>query len=188
MERPFVHPSALIQEGAVVHPTAVIGPNVIIGPRVHVGAYTVIGTHAEHADVNVRRDTPGRVTIDFGTVIREHVTIHGASDPDGCTRIGTNSLIQAHAHIGHDAVLHQGVTVACFGCIGGHAVVGANANIGLHAVLHQFAEVAEGCMVGAGAFVKGKTQPYTTYVGVPAKPIGANWRLVRKLLSATSMV
>jgi acetyltransferase-like isoleucine patch superfamily enzyme len=59
-----------------------------------------------------------------------------------------------------------------------------HANLGLHAVLHQFTEVGEGAMVGACAFAKGKLEPFTTYVGVPAKPIGANHRKVAALLAA----
>jgi UDP-N-acetylglucosamine acyltransferase len=82
------------------------------------------------------------------------VTIHASAKAEGDTTIGRHCLIQAHAHIGHDAKLGDNVTVACFACVGGHSVVRQHANLGLHAVLHQFTEVGEGAMVGACAFAK----------------------------------
>lgn len=33
--------------------------------------------------------------------------------------------------------------------------------------------VAEGCVIGAGAIVTKDTEPYSIYVGVPARKIGA---------------
>lgn len=178
----MIHPRAEIHPTAQVHPTAIIGPNVLIEEGVHIGAYAVIGTHAEHSAADVRQPVLGHVRICRRTVVREHVTIHASAKRDGCTFIGEDCLVQAHAHIGHDACVGDHVTIACFACVGGHAVVKDHANLGLHAVLHQFAEVGEGAMVGAGAFAKGKLEPFTTYVGVPAKAIGANHRKVRALL------
>lgn len=176
-----IHPSALIHPTAIIHNSVVIEANVVVFP------YAVIGSPAEHRDAPQNLGLhAGRVHIGAGTVVREHVTIHASKDATGCTLIGANCFIQAHAHIGHDAVLADGVTVACFGCVGGHARIGRHANIGLHAVVHQFGQVPEGCMIGACAFVKGDTlQPFTTYVGVPARASGANWRLVERLANAS---
>jgi acetyltransferase-like isoleucine patch superfamily enzyme len=56
----------------------------------------------------------------------------------------------------------------------GHSIIDKNSNIGLNAVLHQFSEIAEGCMIGASAFFKGESKPFTKYAGVPARELGKN--------------
>jgi UDP-N-acetylglucosamine acyltransferase len=164
----------------MIHPTAVIYPNVIIGENVTIGAFTVIGSPAEskgHDPVN----PIGTVVIGDGTIIREHVTIHAPSRVDGVTRIGKNCYIQAHSHIGHDSILGDNVTLACYACVGGHNKVGDYANFGLHAVSHQFSTIGQGTMIGACAFVKGVVEDWSVYVGVPAKRIKANQYLIDKL-------
>jgi UDP-N-acetylglucosamine acyltransferase len=163
-----------IHHTANVHPTAIIGPWVTIGPGVVIGAHAVVGMHAEHHDVDTRAPVTGRVVIEQDAIIHELTTIQASMGEEGCTRIGARSRIQAHAHVGHDAVIHPDVTVSCGVKVGGHSMVHPWANIGLNAVLHQFAEVGEGTMVGASAFVKGTLPPWRKFAGVPAKDIGAN--------------
>lgn len=158
-----------------------IGPNVTLGDNVFIGAYAVIGTHAECTNlVDEFHDEEGVVTIGSGTVIRDHVTIHGSSMPHGRTIIGANCYIQAHAHIGHDAELAEDVTIACHAIVAGHVKVGRWANFGLGAITHQFADIAEGVMLGAQCFVKGETTPFTIYVGVPARAKGINEKALEK--------
>ena len=160
----------------MIHPTAIIGPNVTIAEGVYIGPYCVIGMHAESNEVDPRTDPPGAVTIGTGTTIHELVTIQGAKEPNGCTAIGANCRIQAHAHIGHDATIGDHSTIACGAKIGGHSKVGEWCNVGLNAVLHQRSVLAEGVMVGASAFVKHYIEPWTIIAGVPAKVIGHNHR------------
>lgn len=164
----YIHPTATI------HKTAVIGPNVTIGAGVFIGAHAVIGMHAEHHQVDVTKPVAGRVEIFPHAIIHELVTIQASTTPESCTRIGFRSRIQAHAHVGHDARVHDDVTVSCGAKVGGHAVVRSWTNLGLNAVLHQFADIGEGCMIGASAFVKGTLKPWRKYAGVPARDIGEN--------------
>jgi UDP-N-acetylglucosamine acyltransferase len=79
-----------------------------------------------------------------------------------------------HAHIGHDCVIKNGVTISCGAKIGGHTIIKENSNIGLNAVLHQWEVIEEGCMIGASAFFKGQSEAFSKYAGVPAKKIGSN--------------
>jgi UDP-N-acetylglucosamine acyltransferase len=79
-----------------------------------------------------------------------------------------------HAHIGHDCRILSGVTISCGAKIGGHSVIEQKSNIGLNAVLHQFSHIKEGCMIGASAFFKGESEPFTKYAGVPARKLGEN--------------
>ncbi len=82
--------------------------------------------------------------------------------------------VMKHAHIGHDCIIQNNVTISCGAKIGGHSIIKEKSNIGLNAVLHQFTTIEKGCMIGASAFIKGLTEEYSKYAGVPAKKIGIN--------------
>lgn len=157
-----------------IHPTAIVGPNVTLGDGIYIGPYAVIGMHAESNAVDPRHTFAGRVVIGDDVTIHELVTVQG-SVSDGATIIGDRCRLQAHSHVGHDAVLAPDVTISCGAKVGGHAVLHAHCNVGLNAVLHQHTKLAMGTMVGASAFVKGEViDPWTIIAGVPARYIGPN--------------
>ena len=153
-----------------IHPTAILGHNVIIGDNNYIGAYCIIGDPAEHK--KYWGDRPHKVIIGNNNIITGLVTIDaGIENP---TYIGDNCFIMKHAHIGHDCQIHDKVTISCGAKIGGHSRIKSNSNIGLNAVLHQFSVIQEGCMIGASAFFKGESEPYSKYAGVPARKLGEN--------------
>ena len=86
--------------------------------------------------------------------------------PKGKVIIGNNNIVTGLVTI--DAGTEQ-VTY-----IGDNCFIMKNSNIGLNAVLHQFSNIHIGCMIGASAFFKGESEPYSKYAGVPAKKIGEN--------------
>jgi UDP-N-acetylglucosamine acyltransferase len=153
-----------------IHPTAIIGNNVIIGDNNYIGAYCIIGDLAEHKTFWDKR--PHKVIIGDNNIITGLVTIDAGTEQ--ATYIGDNCFIMKHAHIGHDCTINNNVTISCGAKIGGHSVIGEKSNIGLNAVLHQFSQIKVGCMIGASAFFKGESEPYTKYAGVPAKSLGQN--------------
>ena len=153
-----------------IHPTAIIGHNVILGDNNYIGAYCIIGDTAEHKQYwNTK---PNKVIIGSNNIITGLVTIDAGTEQ--ATYIGDNCFIMKHAHVGHDCTINNNVTISCGAKIGGHSVIGEKSNIGLNAVLHQFSKVQVGCMIGASAFFKGESEPYTKYAGVPAKSLGQN--------------
>jgi len=161
-----------------IHDSAIIHPNVVMGKNVQIGAFCVIGTEAEIKG----EDCPGgRVIIGDNTIIREHVTIHSSMHEDRWTRVGNDCYIQAHSHIGHDAHLGDNITIACFACVGGHTRLHEHVNMGLHSVTHQRTTIYKGTMLGANAFAKGELEPFSIYVGTPAKRIKSNDYLINKL-------
>ena len=153
-----------------IHPTAIIGDNVILGDNNYIGAYCIIGDPAEHKKYWGK--SKGKVIIGDNNIITGLVTIDAGTEYE--TIIHSNCFIMKHAHIGHDCWIGSNVTISCGAKIGGHSTIKPNSNIGLNAVLHQFSEIEEGCMIGASAFFKGESEPYTKYAGVPAKSLGQN--------------
>jgi UDP-N-acetylglucosamine acyltransferase len=154
-----------------IHPTAIIGDNVVLGDNNYIGAYCIIGDPAEHKKY---WDKPkGKVYIGNNNIITGLVTID-AGTYEGETIIEDNCFIMKHAHIGHDCFIWSNVTISCGAKIGGHSIINEYSNIGLNAVLHQFSVIQEGCMIGASAFFKGESEPFTKYAGVPARKLGEN--------------
>jgi UDP-N-acetylglucosamine acyltransferase len=153
-----------------IHPTAIIGDNVILGDNNYIGAYCIIGDPAEHK--KYWGQPKGKVIIGNGNMITGLVTIDaGTEEP---TIIHNGCFIMKHAHIGHDCIILDNVTISCGAKIGGHSVIKEYSNIGLNAVLHQFTTIEQGCMIGASAFIKGSTEEFSKYAGVPARKIGTN--------------
>ena len=153
-----------------IHPTAIIGENVILGDNNYIGPYCIIGDPAEHK--KFWNNTLGTVVIGDNNIITGLVTIDAGTK--SVTWIKNNCFIMKHAHVGHDCEIYDNVTISCGAKIGGHSIIKEYSNIGLNAVLHQFAKIERGCMIGASAFIKGETEEFTKYAGVPARKIGIN--------------
>jgi UDP-N-acetylglucosamine acyltransferase len=167
----------------IIHPTAIIGKNVELGDNNYIGAYCIIGDIAEYKKYWFDTDPEGKfysyiglkkgkVYIGNNNIITGLVTIDAGTED--LTYIQDDCFIMKHAHIGHDCVIKNGVTISCGAKIGGHSIIKENSNIGLNAVLHQWAVIEEGCMIGASAFFKGHSEAFGKYAGVPAKKIGSN--------------
>ncbi len=154
----------------IIHPTAIIGDNVELGDNNYIGAYCIIGDAAEHKKFWGKEK--GKVYIGDNNIITGLVTIDAGTEYE--TFIRNNCFIMKHAHIGHDCTIWDNVTISCGAKIGGHSIIKEYSNIGLNAVLHQFTTIERGCMIGASAFIKGETEEFTKYAGVPARKIGDN--------------
>jgi len=173
-----------------VHPTVVISGDVRIGSRNYLGPGTIlqgpltlgddnwiaaaaIGMPPEHKEwYEGPRGTTYGVTIGNRTVIREFVTIH--SGHVETTRIGDECFLMTKSHVGHDAVLATGVTVAPAAMIGGHAVIGRYANLGMNCVIHQRLTLGEVAMVGMNSTVTRDIPDFALAYGSPARVHGAN--------------
>jgi len=157
-----------------IHPTALIADNVVIEEGVYIGPYCVIGFPAEWRD---KEDLENKgVLIKKGSRLTGLVTIDAGVDRT--TTVGENCYLMKHSHVGHDAILHDDVTLSCGAKVGGHTVIGKKTNIGLNAVIHQKLNIPEGCMIGASAFVgkRSALKANHKYAGVPVKELGPNIR------------
>jgi len=171
-----VHPTAtilgdvLLPEDARVGPGAVLQGPMSAGPGLRIEARGLVGGPAQH-----RRGDVGRLVLGRDVHVRECATIHrGSPAGAGVTRVGDRLELMAYAHVGHDGVLGDDVTLANGAQLGGHVHVGDGAVIGARAAIHQFVCVGAGAMVAAGALVSGDVPPWTMVAGDRARIVGPN--------------
>lgn len=80
------------------------------------------------------------------------------------------------AYVAHDVVIGNNVTLSSHVMLGGHVEVKEGANLGMGCIVHQRQKIWHYCMIGMGAIVTKKLviEPFSIYVGNPAKKIGTN--------------
>lgn len=172
----IVHPEARLASGVEVGPYAVIdagvelGPDCWIGPHVHLTGRTRIGAGNRFHSGCVIGDAPqdlryhGEPTslrIGDRNVFREHTTVHRSNTEAEETVVGSDCLVMAHAHVGHNARVGNRVILANGALIGGHAQIGDRAFLSGNCLVHQFVRVGELAMMQGGAGISLDLPPFT---------------------------
>lgn len=170
---PNIHPTAVVDPGAVLAADVTVGPFAVIGAGVEIGAGTEIG-----AAVQVQGPTrigernrflgpssigfppqdikyagePTRLEIGDDNLVREFVTMsRGTTKDRGLTTVGSKNLFMTGAHVAHDCVVGSGTIFANGATLAGHVSVGDGSTVGAFSAIHQF------CRVGPHAFIGGFT-------------------------------
>lgn len=169
----FVGPNAVIGPGCVLHPYAIVGPHTELGAACHVYSFAVVG-----ADAQDRHTPPGsatRLICGPENIFREQVTVSRGSLHGGAeTRLGAGNLLMVGVHVGHDARLGSGITLANNVSLAGHVEVADRASLGGHAAVHQFTRVGTLAFVAANAMVSQDVPPYCLAAGDHARLFGLN--------------
>jgi len=172
-----IHPTAIIEDGAVIgegcdiKAGAVIGKYAVLGERVTVCPYAVVGGDPQHLTFD--RSIPSGVRVGDGTVIREHVTINRAAKAGENTVVGARCFLMANAHLGHDCVVADDVVLANNVMLAGHVHVGSFTFVGGGAGVHQFARIGESVMV-SGLSRVGQDVPPFALIAERNEVIGLN--------------
>ena len=193
--------SVLIHPTAIVHPDVELGVGVEIGPysiieatvkigdntkvdaRVSIKGNTIIGaeneifTGAVIGSITQDKKYKGGVSyvkIGDRNKIREYVTINPGTDDGTETVIGNDNLIMAYAHIAHDCVLGNNITLANNGTLAGHVVIEDKAIVGGFGAVHQFVRIGYLSIVGGCSKVVQDVPPYIMVDGHPARVYGLN--------------
>ena len=190
MAESLIHETAIISQDAVVEASVRVGPGAVIEGDVHIGGGTTIGPYAiirqftrigknnlidahaviggepQHAAYD-RSET--WVTIGDNNVMREYVTISRAYEPSAETRIGSDCFFMTGAHVGHDAVVGDNVTLTNNATVGGHVEVGRNVVMGGMSASHQFTRIGSFCMVAGYTPLRKDALPFTMIGGTPVR-------------------
>jgi UDP-N-acetylglucosamine acyltransferase len=190
----LIHPTAIVDPSAQIGVEVEIGPFVVIGPEVQLGDRCYVGPHSvvEYATVGEEcrflphsfvgtepqdlkyKGEKTRVEMGARTTVRECATIHRGTAAAGVTKVGSNCLVMAYAHIAHDCVLADGVILANGATLAGHVEAGPGAFFGGLCAIHQFVRVGTGAMIGGGAMVAQDVIPFGLAQGDRAKIMGLN--------------
>jgi len=158
-----VGPYAIIEEGCViedyteVRAHAVICKGTLIGPKNQIGYGAIIG--AEPQDYGYKGG-PSRVEIGSGNRIREYVTIHRASKPEGATSVGNDNFIMGGVHLGHDVQIGNSVILANNTLLSGYVEVGDGAFLGGATIVHQFTRIGRLAITRGGTRLGKDVPPY----------------------------
>jgi UDP-N-acetylglucosamine acyltransferase len=191
-----IHPTAIVARGAElgigvrVGPYCTVGPDVAIEDRAELVSHVVVDGHARIGpDVVLYpfctvglapqdlkyAGQPTRCEIGARTQIREHCTIHrGTVTGNGITRVGSDCLLMAVAHVAHDCTLGDHVIIANNVVMGGHVSIADHAVIGGAAAIHQFVRIGRAAMIGGVSGVEADVIPFGSVIGNRARLAGLN--------------
>lgn len=178
-----VHPSAVVAAGAVVPESSAVGPYCTIGPEVVLGEDCKLISHVV-LDGRTRigaRNTfhpfcavgvapqdlkyggePTALEIGDGNTIRENVTVsRGTVGGGGVTRIGSDCLLMAGVHIGHDSQVGNHCILANCATLAGHVLIEDYATVGAFCPVHQHCVVGKYAFIGGGTIVTQDVLPFS---------------------------
>jgi UDP-N-acetylglucosamine acyltransferase len=197
-----IHPTALIEEGAI------IGNNVTIGPYVTVSSHSIIGddtTIGSHAIID------GKTTIGKGNQIFSHAVIGsipqdlkfegedveliigdhnkireftlinpGTKGGGSVTKIGNNNLLMGYVHLGHDVIMGNNCILANGATLAGHVELGDHVVIGGLTPIHQFVHIGDFAMIAGASALSQDIPPYCLAEGNRATLRGLNLTGLRR--------
>ncbi|MEA3286737.1 MAG: acyl-ACP--UDP-N-acetylglucosamine O-acyltransferase [Candidatus Marinimicrobia bacterium] len=193
---PRIHPTAIISSDNVkigknvtIGPYTIIDENVTIGAgsiikaHVLVGARTTLGKNCRLFNGAVVGEIPQdlkyadeetETILGDNVIVREYCTIHRGTTDRWKTTIGSNVLIMAYSHIGHDCIIGDNVIIANSCNMGGHVEVGDFVIIGGAVPIHQFVKIGKHAFIAGGFRISKDIPPYIRASNIPLTYNGLN--------------
>jgi UDP-N-acetylglucosamine acyltransferase len=173
-----VAPFSIIGAQVEIGARSVVGPHVVINGPTTIGADNRIYQFASIGDApqdKKYRGEPTRLEIGDRNVFRESCTINrGTTHDKGVTRIGSDNLFMAYAHVAHDCLIGDNTVFANCASLGGHVEVGDWVILGGLTAVHQFARIGAHAFLGGGTILSRDVPPYVMVTGNPAAPHAIN--------------
>ncbi len=169
----IIHPYVVIQGEVSIDEGTEIGAHVTISGWTKIGKYNRIFPHAsigfDPQDKKHKREDKTFLEIKDHNVIREFVTMNrGTVDGGGITRVGSQNLFMAYAHVAHDCQVGDHCILANSGTLAGHVIVEDHAIVGGLAALHQFCRIGRYAMLGGCSKATQDIPPFSLCDGEPA--------------------
>lgn len=191
----FIHPTAIVENGAQLDSNCHIGPFCYIGNNVSIGADTILHSHVViDGYTSIGREneifpfaclgmqtqdlkyTGGKCYVRIGNKnsIREYVTVHAATGDGETTVVGDDCLIQAYSHIAHNCILGNGVIISSGTKAAGHVEIGDYAVVSGLVGIVQFVHIGKMSFIGGFSKLAKDALPYCIMDGIPAGIIAPN--------------
>lgn len=177
-----IHPTAVVEPGAVLGAGVRVGPFCYVGHEVEIGDGTTFGPHcsvlgptrigrdnrfvghcAVGGEPQDKKYAGERVSLEIGdrNTFREFVTLNrGTGGGGGVTRIGSDNWLLAYTHVAHDCIVGNHCVLSNNATLAGHVSVGDHVILSGFAGVHQFCRIGAHAFVGMGAFVNGDVPPF----------------------------
>jgi UDP-N-acetylglucosamine acyltransferase len=178
-----IHPTAIVDCSATIPESCTIGPYCVIGADVELGENCQLASHVvlggpsrlgrdnriysfavvggDPQDVTYHGEAT-RLEIGDRNQIREYVTINrGTVKGGGVTRIGSDVLIMAYTHIGHDCLVGDHAMLVNAATLAGHVTVEEWAVVGALSPVHQFVRIGAHAYVGGGTTITQDVLPFS---------------------------
>ncbi len=191
-----IHPTAIVENGAVIGEGVRIGPYCVIGPNVELADGVVLEAHVAVAGhTRVGKGThifpfasighkpqdlkfageETRLEIGANNQIREHVTMNpGTAGGGGVTRVGDNCLFMMGSHVGHDCIVGNHAILANNATLAGHVELADHVIMGGLSAVRQWSRIGTGAIVGGMTGVEFDVIPFGSVIGDRAKLAGLN--------------
>ncbi|MCV2885001.1 acyl-ACP--UDP-N-acetylglucosamine O-acyltransferase [Aestuariibacter sp. AA17] len=198
----MIHQTAIIHPSAKLADNVKIGPYSIIGADVEIGEGTVIESHVvvkgitkigknnhfyqfcsvgEDCQDKKYAGEPTRLEIGDRNIFREACTVHrGTVQDESLTKIGSDNLFMAYAHIAHDCMVGDHNILANNATLAGHVHIGDHVILGGLTAVHQFCKIGSHSFCGGGSVVLRDIPPYVMVGGVNNTPHGINSEGLRR--------
>lgn len=185
----FVHPDAQLGNDVVVEPFAYIAGNVVIGDGTWVGPNATImdgariGKKCRIFPSSVVSGIPQdlkfkgeETTAEIGdnTTIREGVTVNRGTAAVGKTVVGSDCLLMAYSHVGHDCAIGNYCIIGNTTGLAGEVKVDDWAILSGGTLVHQFARIGAHVFVGGGSRVRIDVPPFIKADRDPLSFMGLN--------------
>lgn len=173
-----IHPSAIIEEGAVIGDNVVISANSVvrdcveIGDNSFIGSCTIIGDDGFQAIHGMKEHIyhSGGVKIGKGVTIGNNTCVC-RSLFEGATIVGDYSKIDNLVQISHNCIIGNN----CILCAGvkllGSSYLEDEAYMAPGSILLNQKTVGKGAFVGSMSYVNKSVRPNTEVFGIPAKKL-----------------
>ncbi|OQY38148.1 MAG: acyl-[acyl-carrier-protein]--UDP-N-acetylglucosamine O-acyltransferase [Candidatus Cloacimonetes bacterium 4572_65] len=177
-----IHPTAIVEDGAVIGKSTIIGPyciiskNVVVGENNHFHSHVVIDGHTTIADDNQffpfacigtkpqdlkYKNEPTRVNIGSNNTIREYVTINASNGLDEDTNVGSNNLIMSYVHVAHNCQIGDNIIISSSTTLAGHVHILDHAIVSGMCAANQFVKIGRYAFVGGASQIKKDIPPFT---------------------------
>ncbi|MFZ0790637.1 MAG: acyl-ACP--UDP-N-acetylglucosamine O-acyltransferase [Chromatiaceae bacterium] len=191
-----IHPTAIIEDGALVHETASVGPYSIVesgavigeGCRIEscvrvfsptrMGDFNrvchgaTLGSDAQDLTFDPSRARP--LVIGDHNHFKEGVNISCGTKTEEGTRVGSHNYWMAFAHAGHDCVVGDYNIFANTATLAGHVEVGDRCFLSGQVAVHQFSRIGSYAMIAGVTGVAQDVPPFALADGHRARIVGLN--------------
>lgn len=184
---PTIHPTAILEGEINLADDVTIGPHCILQGNITIGAGTnLISNVCINGNVTIGERTnlypnaaigfepqdykfaPGSptagVVIGDDCLIREHATVHAASNNETPTRVGNKCFLMVNSHVGHDTQVGNSVILVNNTALAGHCIVEDNATLSGGVLVHQHCRIGRLTMCSGGSTATVDIPPFCMLV------------------------